>query len=230
MKCLARLVVRNFTMKYKIPRPKLIIIGAGGHAKVAIDTILDADQYEIAGLIDRDVSQRSIRDIPVIGSDEELGRLRKEGIEFAFSAIGDNYVRVKLGNLAVSKGFKLANAVSPNAYVSRSAWVGNGILIATGAVINADVKVNDLVIINTSASVDHDCRIGEGAHIAPGVALAGHVTIGRGAFIGIGASIVPKIAIGDAATVGAGACVIADVPSGRTVYGVPARPAAPKED
>lgn len=205
-------------------RPRLIVLGAGGHAKVVIETFLEAGEYEIVGLLDQDETPRTVLGLPVIGSDKQLPALAETGIRHAFPAIGDNDLRVKLGRLAVSAGFQLATAISPRAHVSRSASIGSGVLIVAGAAINAEAKIGDMAIVNTNATVDHDCRVGLGAHIAPGATLAGQVAIGERAFIGAGASIIPKITVGDAATVGAGSCVIRDVSDGKLVYGVPARP------
>jgi acetyltransferase-like isoleucine patch superfamily enzyme len=66
--------------------------------------------------------------------------------------------------------------------------------------------------------------IGAFVHIAPGTHLAGNVEIGAHSMLGVGASVVPGVRIGAGATVGAGAVVISDIPDGRTVVGVPARP------
>jgi acetyltransferase-like isoleucine patch superfamily enzyme len=50
------------------------------------------------------------------------------------------------------------------------------------------------------------------------------VEIGAFATIGTNATILPRIKIGQGAFVGAGAVVTRDVPDGRVVAGVPARP------
>ena len=203
--------------------PKLVIMGAGGHAKVAIETILSAGEYEIVGLIDQDRTPRSVLGFPILGGDDMLEQLLGQGISHVFPAIGDNSLRVRLAELARSRGARLASAISSASHVSQFASIGTGVLVVAGAVINAETVIEDMAIINTKASVDHDCRIGAGAHIAPGATLAGTVTVGKRTFVGAGASIIPGITIGDAALIGAGACVIRDIPHGQKAYGVPAR-------
>jgi acetyltransferase-like isoleucine patch superfamily enzyme len=48
--------------------------------------------------------------------------------------------------------------------------------------------------------------------------------VGDGCYLGIGSVIRDHVRIGDHAIVGMGAVVVADVASGQTVLGVPARP------
>ena len=64
---------------------------------------------------------------------------------------------------------------------------------------------------------------GDWTHIAPNVTLGGQVKVGRGVLVGAGAVVLPNIHIGDYAVIGAGAVVTKDVPTKKTVVGVPAR-------
>lgn len=205
-----------------MPDRPVLIVGAGGHAKVVIE-LLRAMGAPIAGLIDRDPT-RQVLGISCIGTDDDLPRLRAEGLDRAFVAIGDNRLRLELGRKLVAGGFELVNAISPSATISPSASLGRGVAIMAGAIINAEARISDLAIVNTGAVIDHDCVIGQAAHIAPGAALAGSIEIGDGAFVGVGASVIPNRKIGAFATVGGGACVVRDVDPSATVVGVPARP------
>jgi len=206
----------------------ILIIGAGGHAKVIIELFQAAGYFEIAGLIEQNPMRSSVLGVPVIGTDKNLLDLRKKGINKAFVGIGDNARRVRIGHYLRQIGYDIVNAVSPAAVVSGSATIGRGVAIMAGVVINAETLVGDFAIINTRSSIDHDCRLGEGIHVAPGCAIAGNVTIGRLACIGAGATIIPRVTIGESALVGAGSCVIRDVPNAARVWGVPASVASHK--
>jgi len=201
----------------------LLLIGAGGHAKVVIELFRAAHAYEPVGLVVREPSTGSVLGVPIVGTDSDLSRLRKTGLSRAFVAIGDNERRLATGRGLERLGFEIVNAISPMAAVSPSACLGRGIAIMAGVSINADAQIDDFAVINTGASIDHDCHVGEGSHVAPGCAIAGNVMIGRLALIGIGSSAIPGISIGDGATIGAGACVVRNVPSGAIARGVPAR-------
>lgn len=201
---------------------RVIVLGAGGHAKVVIE-LLRASGHEVFGVLDADPTPRTVVGARVIGDDSRLESLKADGVAAAFIAIGDNGLRLRLGRKAQTAGFELVNAISPAARVSPSARLGAGVAVMAGAVINAETDVRDLAIINTGAVVDHDGLICEAAHIAPGCALAGDVTVGQRAFLGVGTSVIPGRRIGDDAVIGAGACVVHDIPAGALAMGVPAR-------
>jgi UDP-perosamine 4-acetyltransferase len=201
----------------------VLIVGAGGHAKVVIELFRAEQRYHIAGLVGPSASAPSILGVPVIGGDVDLPRLRGEGIGHAFVAIGDNARRTDIGRSLERLGFGIVNAISPAAIISPTACLGYGIAIMAGVVINADCRIGNYAIINTRASIDHEGSIGEGAHIAPGTTLAGNVTVGALAFLGVGTHVIPTMSIGEGAIVGAGSCVVRSIPPRALARGVPAR-------
>ena len=201
----------------------VVIIGSGGHAKVVIELVRAEGKYQIKGCTGLGGGGFVLGDVPILGTDSVLAALWANGAKKAFVAIGDNHLRLRLLAQLSEMGFKLINAVSPNAVVSPSATLGCGIAIMAGAIINASSKIGDGAIINTNAGVDHDCRIGCGAHIGPGSALAGNVEIGCESFLGAGTCVVPGVRIGHRAIIGAGSVVIRDIPDDVTEMGVPAR-------
>ena len=201
----------------------VLIIGAGGHAKVLIDILRQENKLEIAGLIGQsDEVGQTVLDVPVIGDESSLPALLASGVSALITAIGDNHKRLALATQAKALGFTLVNAISPRACVSSYARLAQGIAIMPGAIINAAACIEENVIVNSNASIDHDCRIRAYSHVAPGCALAGGVTVGKGVFIGTGASVIPGISIGDWSIVGAGSVVIRDLPDHAVAYGVPA--------
>jgi UDP-perosamine 4-acetyltransferase len=203
-------------------RRKVVIIGAGGHAKVIINMLRSDPSVEIAGCTDQQ-ARGAVSDVQILGDDTILAELYLKGIHHAFIAIGDNLLRQQLANKAVQMGFGFVNAISPFAYVADSVRLGSGIAVMAGSVIQADAQIGDHAIINTNASVDHDCKIGSFAHIAPGSTLSGKVVVGEGALIGTGVKVIDEIFIGKWSVMGAGAVVVEDIPARCLAVGVPAR-------
>lgn len=200
----------------------IVVVGAGGHAKVVIELLRDND-FNVIGCTDRDTTSRKILGVPVIGNDDILLQVLREGIKSAFVALGENKLRSTLGQKLWNYGFMMPSIISRNSVISSSSKIGQGVAIMAGAIINADSEVGDFAIINTNASVDHDCIIGDGSHIAPGATLAGGVRIGSRVLVGIGASVLPDLEIGDDAILGGGSVAIAAIPSNVTAVGHPAK-------
>ncbi len=200
----------------------LIIIGAGGHAKVIIDILKKNKDYNVLGCIDKE-KDKLIIDVPVIGDDNDLAKLYSKGVKYAFVALGSNKVRKKLSEDLLKIGYELINVISKDSIVSDNVKLGKGIAIMPGAIINIESTIEDGAIVNTGATVDHDCLIGPYVHIAPGCNIAGCVKVGEGSFLGVGSCVIDRISIGDWVTIGGGAAVVNDIESNCTVVGVPAR-------
>lgn len=207
-------------------KEKLVIWGTSGHASVVADIIRLQGDYEIVGFIDDVNPERAgskFGGADVLGGQEKLEHLRREGIGHLIFGFGNCEARLKLAELARERGFRLATAVHPSAVVAADAVIGTGTVVAAGAVINPGAAIGENVIINTCASVDHDSRVEDGAHICPGVRLAGNVVVGRAAWVGIGATVADRTRIGSEAIIGAGAVVVEDIPNGVVARGLPAR-------
>lgn len=200
----------------------VIIIGAGGHAKVIVDIIIQNGIYDIAGLIDHK-GNKGFWGIPVIGTDQDLQKIYDSGIRYAFVALGSNALRKKISMMAEAIGFQLINVISKNAILSEHCKIGKGIVIMPGAVVNADTAIGDGCIVNTNSSLDHDSILGNYVHIAPGVNIAGKVRVGNLTFVGVGSRVIDGITIGKNVIVGSGAVIINDVDDTCTVVGVPAK-------
>jgi sugar O-acyltransferase (sialic acid O-acetyltransferase NeuD family) len=196
----------------------LIVVGAGGHAKVVIATARAAG-WDVARIVDDDRARWGTRLLGVVVTGPTADVLA-DATAVCVLAIGRNPTRREL---AAAARCTFARLVHPAATVHDSVRLGDGSVVFAGAVIQPDTVIGAHAIVNTGASIDHDCTLGAAVHVAPGARLAGGVTVGDDVLIGIGAVVVPGVAIGSGATIGAGAAVVRDVPAGTTATGVPAR-------
>ncbi len=205
----------------------VIIIGAGGHARVLADALRESG-FTLIGFTDAAQSEhgRRIDNVVVIGGDEILGRYSREQTVLVngVGSVGAPDTRRAVQERLTSAGWRFISVVHPRATVSRAAHIEEGAQIMAGAVIQAGARIGGATIVNTAASVDHDCEIGAYCHIAPGAVLSGGVRLGEGCHIGAGAVIIQGLHIGAASMIGAGAVVVDSHPPGSRLLGVPARP------
>lgn len=198
---------------------RLLVIGAGGHAKVVIDAARAAG-FDVVGVFGRAGDPASILGVPVMREREEA---EAEADAFIV-AIGDNAAREENFALWLTTGLAATTVIHPSAVIADEVEIGRGTFVAPGAIVNVHAKIGENAILNTGCSVDHDVVIGDHAHVGPTVGLCGGVHVGIGALLGVGASVIPLGHVGAWATVGAGAAVTAEVPPRETWGGVPARP------
>lgn len=212
-------------------RKRIVVFGAGGHAKVVLDILDRMGVYEVVGLLDDNAELvDTIRNgYHVLGGQEKLSSLFHDGIEQMIVALGDNQQRKRVYDAAKRLGFTFCSAIHPSAQVGSNVLIGEGALLVAGVVVNVDACIGDNVIVNTGTSVDHDCRIEAHVHLSPGVHLAGRVTVGESTHVGIGAVILPSVVVGKNCIVGAGSVVREHVPSGMIVAGNPAKIIRPNE-
>jgi len=174
----------------------IILIGGGGHCKSVIDVIEQEGQFKIAGIVDKPkLLGSNIMGYSVIGSDSNLDSLAKI-YKYALITVGQvksPSLRIKLFDLATKAGFILPNITSPNAYVSKHASIGNGVVVMHNAIVNACVSIGDNCIINSKALIEHDCQISRHCHISTNATINGGVTVECGCFIG--SSVITKESI-----------------------------------
>jgi len=201
----------------------LLILAAGGHAKVVAETVLAAGvASRIAFLDDRPLNP--VLGWPVLGPLEmSLEPSIQEQFPAALVSIGHAHTRLRWLTQLQSAGYELPLLIHPSAWVSPSAQIGPGSVVFAHVTVQAQAMVGTGTILNTGSSVDHDAYLCDGVHICPGARLAGQVQVGARSWIGIGASVTQKVRIGADVTVGAGAAVVRDLPNGVTAVGVPAR-------
>lgn len=201
----------------------LLILGAGGHAKVVAEAALASGQATALAFL-ADGRTGTELGWPVLGPLHWADHSEiREQWPVAVVAIGLTIARLSWLDRLHQLGYQLPPVLHPSAVISPSASVGAGSVIFSQSVLQAECRIGRGVILNTACSIDHDVRLADGVHIAPGAHLAGNVSVGYRSWIGIGAAVIQKVRIGDDVTVGAGAAVIRDLPDGVTAVGVPAR-------
>lgn len=177
------------------PGDKILLVGAGGHAKGLVE-IITARGAELIGHTGPEPSDWL--QAPYLGEDEAITP-DQGGIVLGFGAVTTAALAKRLEKLETlaDAGFALPPVVSPHAIISPSAEIGDGTHILPGALLHAASSLGQGAIVNSRAIIEHDCQIGPGSHIAPGAIILGGCKIGRACMIGAGAVILPGMEIPD---------------------------------
>lgn len=203
----------------------VIIIGAGDHAKVLLDILLEQGE-KVFGLADKSVPKGTmIFGVSVLGDDEEVLKYSPEEIELVngIGSVKSLVLRSKIFDFYKKKGYTFKTIIHPSAIISNRAKLAKSIQILARVVVNTDAEIGENTIINTGVIVEHGCIIGKNCHIAPGCVLSGRVAIGEGTHIGTGSTIIQGITIGHNVLLGAGSVVVNDIEDNSKAYGVPAK-------
>ena len=212
---------------------KILLLGAGGHCMSVLDSLLALNLYSDIGIIDKVYTENvkshystNISGVPIIGADDDLDRLYKEGFTDAFitvGSLGDVSIRRKLYKKIKNIGFNIPNIIDVSSIVSKYTTLGEGNYIGKNAVINGGSDIGNCTIINSSATIEHECIIGDFVHVSPGGILCGNVNINANTHIGAGSIVKQGLTIGSNTMIGMGSVVISNISDNKTVFGNPCR-------
>lgn len=214
---------------------KIVIIGAGGHAKVVADIILKRkellnENIEVVGFLDdnfESLKNKEIFGCKVLGSINFLNSLKNKDYLYII-AIGNNEIREKI--FIEHKDASYYTAIHPTAVIANDVKIGQGTVVMANAVINSSSIVGKHCIINTGSIIEHDNKIEDFVHISPRVVLCGNIEIGKKTWVGAGSTIINNRRIGKNIIIGAGTVVIRDVENGCTLVGNPGKVIKKKYD
>ncbi len=197
---------------------QIVLLGAGGHARVVADAWRAAGGKPIVGIVipedavlpDTPIPHSWVKTDSVFLGEDPARYLLLNGI----GLVPGRRTRIMLAARYRAAGFHFAAVIHPAAVIASDCRIAGGAQIMAAAVLQTGAIVEEDAIVNTGVRVDHDCIIGSGAHIAPGAILCGNVKIGRAAFVGAGAVVLPGVRVGDGALVPAGLVLQKDLADG----------------
>lgn len=207
----------------------VIIVGAGGHARVVADALL-AGGTRVLGFTeaDPDLVGTEVFGLPVLGNDTVLMRYKPDEVMLVngIGGVGRREsasTRRSTQSRLVERGWRFASVVHADAIVSPNAHLGNGVHVLARAVVQPGAFIGEGCIVNTGAIAEHDVVLGAFTHLAPGAVVCGEVEVGEDSHIGANAVVRQGLRLGASTVVGAGAAVIRDCAGLCLLVGVPAR-------
>jgi sugar O-acyltransferase (sialic acid O-acetyltransferase NeuD family) len=171
-------------------KPRLLIVGAGGHGRSVAEAVLMADQFRLVGFADDGAFARgeAVWDLPVLGPATEFENYASY-VTHAVVAIGNNVLRQKLFAQLQAAGFALTSVIHPRAMVSPRALLGSGVAVMAGAIVGTEATLGPGAIVNCGAVVDHHARVHEFGHLGVNACMAGGSVLGALAWMQAGSAI-----------------------------------------
>lgn len=205
----------------------VVIVGAGGFGREVLRYVLDTygsdPGYAVKGFLDDrppDLSSFGLP-YPVLGDTRSY---QPENDDRVVIALGEPKLRAMMAERFGALGAHFLTVVHPMAYVSASATVGQGCIVAPFATIGAHASLGDHSVLTFYASIGHDAKVGRCCALSPHSVTNGGSRIGDRAFLGAHAVVNPMQSVGDGAKVAAGAVVYRPVPANALAAGNPAKP------
>lgn len=186
--------------------PRVAIVGAGGYGRIALDVLLAAGlETWILGFYDdaHKALSEKVRGFPILGDIEMLKSMLSVETVQVIVAITDNADRLRIANSIRGLGGQFTTATHPEAYVSEEATVGDGCVLAAGAVVHPNSNVGSHCYLGPHTLVDRDVQVGAGAWISAGAILGTGASIGARSLLGQNSSVGRKAVVGEDVEVGA---------------------------
>jgi sugar O-acyltransferase (sialic acid O-acetyltransferase NeuD family) len=218
------LLISQVVLSYNME--SIVLIGGGGHCISCIDVIRSENKFEIVGVLDTPDKVGSVIDgIKVIGTDDDIPKLAEKYRNFLITIgqIKSSEKRVNIYYLVKKSNGNLPVVVSPYAYVSQSAILGEGTIVMHKSLINAKAVIGKNCIINTGALIEHEAVVGDFCHISTQAVINGQAVIGSNSFAGSNSVIANNISLPAGVILAAGACILRSSDKAGVYFGNPAR-------
>jgi sugar O-acyltransferase (sialic acid O-acetyltransferase NeuD family) len=204
----------------------IILLGGGGHCLSCIDVIEQAGLYTIVGILDQpERVGTKVMGYPIIGSDDDIPSLVKTCPSFLITVgqIKSATTRRAVYQKVKTAGGQLPIIISPLAYVSPYANLGEGTIVMHQALVNVGATVGRCCIVNTKALIEHETTVGDFSHISTGACLNGQVNVGEDVFVGSNAVVGNNLSIADKTVLSARSQVLKNIKTAGVYHGFPLR-------
>ncbi|MCE1190016.1 MAG: acetyltransferase [Ignavibacteria bacterium] len=206
---------------------KVIIAGVGETARVAFDYFSRVPEYSVTAFaVDPEfISDPLFMGKPVIDFNL-LPEQYPADAHVLFTAVSFtrmNADRTALYTRGRLMGYRFASLISPAAYISKSAHIGENVFIYDHCSIGPMVHIGNNVVCCSGSLIAHSANIEDNVFLAAGTNIGGFTRIGSGSFIGLGAIITDKITVGSGAFLAAGAVAGTNIDKPNVFRGNPAK-------
>ncbi|MBA2693495.1 MAG: hypothetical protein H0U65_13560 [Rubrobacter sp.] len=181
-----------------IEEMRVVIVGAGGYGRLALDILLASGFGDrVMGFYDdaHAALPGKVRGVPILGDVAMLKSMLSIESAYVVVAITDSEARLRIANSIRSLGGRFFTAIHPLAYVSGVARVGDGSVLAAGAVVHPDAAVGSHSFLGPGSVVDRDAEVGAGAWVSAGAVVGSGARVGARVFLGHNSGVGRKASV-----------------------------------
>jgi sugar O-acyltransferase (sialic acid O-acetyltransferase NeuD family) len=209
---------------------RVIIVGVGGYCLNLIDIMRDmvatgAETLEPAGFLDDDPGKIGGRygGLPVLGP---IAAARSQGEAFFVNGIGSSETFYRKAEIIERIGLPDERYVTlrhPSAFLSPSACVGAGTVLAQNCVVMANATIGRHVKTLPNCTISYGCQVGDYGTVASGAVLLADSSLDNSCYMGANAAVRERVHVGARSLIAMGCVVLRDVAADSIVVGNPAR-------
>lgn len=213
----------NYNMK------KLYIFGAGEFAFLAYQYFLEEGAYEFVGfVVDEEFISRKVHTetgMPIFVFKDVKDFMRRDdcAVFVAISASRMNTDRQNVYEKLKTLGCKFASYISPMAYVSRNARLGENVFVFEENVIQSGVTIGANSVLWSGNHIGHQTQVGSHVFFSSHVVVSGFCTIEDNCYFGVNSTIVDHIKVSHATLVGAASLILKETECNSVYVGSPAK-------
>ena len=190
---------------------KLVIIGAGELAEIALEYFTHDSEYDVVGFSVEAayLTQNEIHGLPVEAFEELETRFPVGSVDaiVAIPASQLNALRTRLYLATKAKGYTIAKYVSSRAFVWHNATVGENSFIFEDNTIQPFTEIGNNVVMWSGNHLGHRSVIEDNCFVSSHVVISGYCRIGDSSFLGVNATLNDHIVIPPGCIIASGALV-----------------------
>lgn len=200
---------------------RIIILGAGGGAALALDIISRNKNQVAIGILDNDPRKHGlvIMGVTCLGGFELTEELWKNNIFDALisTVVRDAVERGMVYDSFCNIGIPFTNVIDHDVRLGVENSIGSGNLITYGSYLATHSKIGNNNFLAAGVVVEHHCVIGDHCTFGPRTTLAGSVIVGDYVKTGMLVGIEPEVKIGNGSVIASGVVVTSNVFSNTTL-------------
>ena len=130
----------------RLLKRKLLLIGGGGHCASVLDSAISAGTFDEIGIVD--FADSSCLGVSVIGTDDDIPNLRKDGWNCAIvtvGSVGNTKLRRRLFWMIQQYCLTIPTIIDPTAVIAKGTTIGEGCFIGKNAVVNTGAVTGNIM-------------------------------------------------------------------------------------